>query len=488
MSVLDRLTGAGEPPRRKGVRVRFAPAPTGYLHVGNARTALYDWLFARHHGGVFVLRIEDTDKDRSTDESLEGIQEVLRWLGIDWDEGPTVGGPFEPYRQSERLDMFRQAVDDLAAAGSAYRCYCTPEELAQRRKDALARGEPPGYDGRCRNLTDEQREAYEAEGRPFAWRFHTGDQDVVVADLIRGEARFPASDIRDFVMLRSDGTPTYLLAAAVDDWKMEITHVLRGEDLFSSTPRQMLLLQALGVEVLPEYAHLPLLLGPDRQPLSKRHGSVSVEWFRDHGYLPEAMVNYLALLGWSYDDHTTFFSVDDLVKDFDLNRVSRNPAAFDPEKLEWMNGHYIREADPERFAAELGETLARREMKADAEAVRQAASLVQERSRTLEEAAELLRFLFQDVEPDEQAAKALQGQGEYLAAVADRLAGLKEWKAEEIEEALRAIREERELSSRKAFQPIRAAVTGRTVTPPLFESMALLGKDRTLGRLRAAAS
>jgi len=488
MSVLDRLTGAGESPHPKGVRVRFAPAPTGFLHVGNARTALYDWLFARHHGGVFVLRIEDTDKDRSTDESVEGIQEVLRWLGIDWDEGPTVGGPFEPYRQSERLDLFRQAVDDLAAAGSAYRCYCTPEELEQRRKDALARGEPPGYDGRCRKLTDEQREAYEAAGRPFAWRFHTGDQDVVVADLIRGEARFPASDIRDFVMLRSDGTPTYLLAAAVDDWKMEITHVLRGEDLFSSTPRQMLLLQALGVEVLPEYAHLPLLLGPDRQPLSKRHGSVSVEWFRDHGYLPEAMVNYLALLGWSYDDHTTFFSVEDLVKHFDLNRVSRNPAAFDPEKLEWMNGHYIREADPEGFAAELGETLARREMKADAEAVRQAASLVQERSRTLEEAAELLRFLFQDVEPDEKAAKALQGQGEYLASVADRLAGLKEWTAGEIEEALRAIRQERELSSRKAFQPIRAAVTGRTVTPPLFESMALLGKDRTLGRLRAAAS
>jgi glutamyl-tRNA synthetase len=488
VTVLDRLTGGEEPNRRRGVRVRFAPAPTGYLHVGNARTALYDWLFARHHGGVFVLRIEDTDRDRSTDESVEGIQEVLRWLGVDWDEGPTVGGPFEPYRQSERLGLYRQAVDDLAATRSAYRCYCTPEELAQRRKDALARGKPPGYDGRCRSLTDEQRQAFEAEGRPFAWRFHTGDQDVVVADLIRGEARFPASDIKDFVMLRSDGTPTYLLAAAVDDWKMKITHVLRGEDLFSSTPRQMLLLQALGVEELPEYAHLPLLLGPDRQPLSKRHGSVSVEWFRDHGYLPEAMVNYLALLGWSYDDHTTFFSVEDLVKHFDLNRVSRNPAAFDPEKLEWMNGHYIREADPEAFAAELGETLARREMKADAEAVRQAASLVQERSRTLEEAAELLRFLFQDVEPDEKAAKALQGQGEYLAAVADRLAGLKEWKAGEIEEALRAIREERELSSRKAFQPIRAAVTGRTVTPPLFESIALLGKDRTLSRLRAAAS
>jgi glutamyl-tRNA synthetase len=466
------------------VRVRFAPAPTGYLHVGNARTALYDWLFARHQGGAFVLRIEDTDRERSTEEAVEGIQEVLRWLGIDWDEGPGVGGPFEPYRQSERMDVYRRAVEDLVEVGSAYRCYCTPEELEQRRTEALARGEAPGYDGRCRTLSEEERTRFEVEGRPFAWRFHTGDQDVVVRDLVRGEARFPGSDVRDFVMLRSDGTPTYLLAAAVDDWKMEITHVLRGEDLFSSTPRQMLLLQALGVEKLPEYAHLPLLLGPDRQPLSKRHGSVSVEWFRDHGYLPEAMVNYLALLGWSLDDHTTFFGVDDLIKHFDLGRVARNPAAFDPEKLEWMNGHYIREADPERFAAELGEALARRGMKADAETVRRAAVLVQERSRTVEEAAELLHFLFQDLEPDEKAAKALEGQGEYLEAVAERLSLLDSWDSDAIEAALRALQDERGLSSRKAFQPIRAAVTGRVVTPPLFQSVELLGRERTLERLR----
>jgi glutamyl-tRNA synthetase len=469
------------------VRVRFAPAPTGYLHVGGARTALYNWLFAKHHGGVFVLRIEDTDRERSTDASIETIQEVLRWLGIDWDEGPSVGGPFAPYRQTERLELYRKAVDKLAGAGSAYRCYCTPEELEERRKQALARGEPPGYDGRCRNLTEEERAAFEAEDRPFAWRFHTGDQDVVVNDLVRGAARFPASDIRDFVILRSDGTPTYLLAAAVDDWKMEITHVLRGEDLFSSTPRQILLLQSLGVEALPEYAHLPLLLGPDRQPLSKRHGSVSVEWFRDHGYLPEAVVNYLALLGWSYDDHTTFFDHDDLVKHFDLSRVSRNPAAFDPEKLEWLNGHYIREADPDRFAAELGEMLNRRGMRADPDTVREAAPLVQERSRTLEEAAELLRFLFQDVEPDEKAAKAQEGQKEYLAAVAERLSGLEEWTVEAIEAALRELQREWELSSKRAFQPVRAAVTGTTVSPPLFESIALLGPEQTLARLRAAS-
>ena len=469
------------------VRVRFAPAPTGYLHVGGARTALYNWLFARHHGGSFVLRIEDTDRDRSTDESVEGIQEVLRWLGVDWDEGPAVGGQFAPYRQTERLDLYRTAVNDLAAAGAAYRCYCTPQELEERRRHALARGEPPGYDGRCRTLTDDQRAAYEAEGRPFAWRFATPGRDVVVGDVVRGEARFPASDIRDFVILRSDRTPTYLLAAAVDDWKMGITDVLRGEDLFSSTPRQILLLQALGVEQLPRYAHLPLLLGPDRQPLSKRHGSVAVEWFRDHGYLPEAMVNYLALLGWSYDDHTTFFTRDELVKRFDLDRVSRNPAAFDPEKLNWMNGHYIREADPEEFAALLGEALARRGLKTDADRVRQVAPLVQERSRTVEEAVDLVRSLFEDVEPDDKATRTLDGQGEYLAAAAERLGGLDEWSVDAIEGALRDLQRERELSSRKAFQPIRAAVTGSLVSPPLFESLALLGREQTLQRLRRYA-
>jgi glutamyl-tRNA synthetase len=469
------------------VRVRFAPAPTGYLHVGGARTALYNWLFARHHGGSFVLRIEDTDRDRSTDESVEGIQEVLRWLGVDWDEGTSVGGPFAPYRQTERLDLYRKAVEDLDAAGAAYRCYCTPQELEERRRQAMARGEPPGYDGRCRTLTEEQRAAYEAEGRPYAWRFATPGRDVAVQDVVRGEARFPASDIRDFVILRSDRTPTYLLAAAVDDWKMEITHVLRGEDLFSSTPRQILLLQALGVGELPRYAHLPLLLGPDRQPLSKRHGSVAVEWFRDHGYLPDAMVNYLALLGWSYDDHTTFFARDELVKRFDLDRVSRNPAAFDPDKLTWMNGHYIREADPDEFAALLGEALARRGIKADIEEVRRAAPLVQERSRTVEEATDLLRFLFEEVEPDGKASRTLEGQGEYLAAVAERLAALEGWTLEGIEGALRALQRERDLSSRKAFQPVRAAVTGTLVSPPLFESLALLGRDRTLERVRRFA-
>ena len=468
------------------VRVRYAPAPTGYLHVGGARTALYDWLFARHHGGVFVLRIEDTDRKRSTEESVEALQEALRWLGIDWDEGPGVGGPYGPYRQTERLDLYRQAGEKLLADGNAYRCYCTPEELEERRKAALARGEPPGYDGRCRALSQKDQRAFEAERRPWALRFATPERDVTVSDVIRGDATFPASDVRDFVIQRSDGTPTYLLAAAVDDREMEMTHVIRGEDLSSSTPRQILLLEALGAERIPQYAHLPLIVGADRQPLSKRHGSVAVERFREEGFVPEAMVNYLALLGWSLDDHTTFFSREDLVQHFDLARVSRNPAAFDREKLEWLNGHYLREMPADRFTELVSETLRADGIEADAETVSRAVPLIQERMKLLSETGPMLRFLFEDVEPDEKARKMLDGQAEYLAAVADRLEALDDWNAAAIEGELRALREERELGAKKAFQPVRAAVTGTLISPPLFESIELLGRDRTLARLRAA--
>ncbi len=468
------------------VRVRFAPAPTGYLHVGGARTALYNWLVARHHGGTFVLRVEDTDQSRSTDESVAALQDSLRWLGIDWDEGPEVGGPFGPYRQTERLDIYRDATDRLLAEGKAYRCWCTPEELEERRKAVLARGKPWRYDRRCLERSEEEVRALEDEGRPAAVRFRQPGHDVVVDDTIRGKATFHAADLDDFVIMRSTGFPTYLLAAAVDDWKMEMTHVIRGEDLHSSTPRQVLLLEALGAERVPAYAHLPLIVGKDRQPLSKRHGSVAVEWFRDEGYLPEALVNYLALLGWSYDDHTELFSRDDLVRHFDMKRVARNPAMFDQEKLDWMNGHYIREADPDRIAGLLLERLAG--VDADPEVVRQATPLVQERSRTLNEAADMLRFLFEDLEPNEKARKLLDGQGEYLAAVAERLAGLEDWSVDAIHQALEALAEERGLSKTKAFQPIRAAVTFSNISPPLFESLALLGRERSLARIRSAGS
>jgi nondiscriminating glutamyl-tRNA synthetase len=472
----------------EAVRVRFAPAPTGYLHVGGARTALYNWLFARHHQGVFVLRVEDTDQSRSTDESVAALQGSLRWLGVDWDEGPEVGGPFGPYRQTERLEVYREATDRLLAEGNAYRCWCTPEELEERRKAVLARGKPWRYDRRCLERPEEERRALEAEGRPAAVRFRQPGRDIVVDDVIRGGATFHAADLDDFVIMRSTGFPTYLLAAAVDDWKMELTHVIRGEDLHSSTPRQVLLLEALGAERIPAYAHLPLIVGPDRQPLSKRHGSVAVEWFREEGYLPEALVNYLALLGWSYDDHTEVFGRDDLVQHFDLKRVSRNPAMFDQEKLDWMNGHYVREADPDRVAGLLADRLSTLGVEADAAVVREATPLVQERSRTLNEAADMLRFLFEELEPNERARKLLAGQGEYLTAVADRLASLEDWSVDSIHAALESLAEERGLSKTKAFQPIRAAVTFSNVSPPLFESLALLGRERSMERIRRAAS
>jgi glutamyl-tRNA synthetase len=313
--------------------------------------------------------------------------------------------------------------------------------------------------------------------------------DITVHDLIRGDTHFPADDLRDFVILRSDGTPTYLLAAAVDDVLMKMTHVIRGEDLLPSTPRQLQLIQAMGADP-PAYAHLPLIVGPDRQPLSKRHGSVAVEWFRDQGYLPEALVNYLALLGWSYDETTTFFDRESLVEKFELERVSHNAAAFDPDKLRWMNGRYIREAPDGRLVELLGEALRREGLDANVQTVAAAVPVIKTRMHTLREGVALLRFLFtDDVEPDEKARKMLGPErAEYLREVASRLEAIEDWRAEEIERVLRALQTERELSSNQAFQPIRAAVTGTLVSPPLFESLELLGRARSVSRLRAAAA
>jgi glutamyl-tRNA synthetase len=468
------------------VRCRIAPAPTGYLHVGNARTALFNWLFARHHGGTFILRIEDTDRKRSTEEAIAIVLDSLRWLGLDWDEGPEVEGPFGPYRQTARMDVYRAASERFLADGRAYYCYCTPEELEDRRRAALKRGETPGYDGRCRNLTDAERAAFEAEGRPKALRFAMPGTDITVPDLIRGDTRFPANDLRDFVILRSDGTPTYLLAAAVDDVEMKMTHVIRGEDLLPSTPRQLEIIAALGAEP-PAYAHLPLIVGPDHQPLSKRHGAVAVERFKEQGILADALVNYLALLGWSYDETTTFMTREELVERFDLSRVSRNPAAFDRQKLEWMNGHYIRETPDERMAELLAESLFAEGVPGDFDVVRAAVPLVKERMKTIPEGAEMLRFLFQDVPPDEKAQKQLGPErAPLLTEAASRLGAIEDWTTEEVKRVLEVMAEDLGMSRKQAFQPLRAAVTGAVISPPLFESMALLGRERTLARLRGA--
>jgi glutamyl-tRNA synthetase len=473
------------------VRTRFAPSPTGFLHVGTARTALYSYLFARRGGGQFVVRIEDTDTQRNVASSAEAIVDGLRWLGLDWDEGYAKGGPHEPYVQTERLDRYRAATNALVAHGDAYLCYCTPEELEQRRKAAEARGLPPGYDGHCRGLSAEQVRAYEAEGRKPAVRFRLPDEgETVVHDLIRGTVRFDNATLTDFVILRANGVPTYHFSAVYDDVDMGITHVIRGEDLFPSTPKHVHVFRALGRPTPPAFAHLPLIVGPDRRKLSKRRDKVSVQAFRDDGYLPEAMVNYLALLGWSLDDHTELFTLADLERLFSLERVSRNPAAFDTKKLDALNGHYLRRLAPADFAARALPFVRQHGFPdADPELLTRAAPLVMERVTRLDEVPGMVGFLLDDevaLDPA-AAAKVLTEEGRaFLAEAAKRLGEVESWTAAAIEDTLRGLQEERGLKPKTAFQPVRLAVTGRLVSPPLFESMELLGKPRSLARLERA--
>jgi glutamyl-tRNA synthetase len=463
------------------VRTRIEPAPSGSIHVGNARTALFNWLFARHHDGEFVLRIADTDAKRATDENYRAVLEDFRWLGLEWDEGPEVGGPHGPYRQSERFDLYRSYADRLVANGFAYYDHATPEEVDAERKRAQAEGRRPDH----RSIAGAHQ-----EGSAASIRFIVpADRTITFHDEVLGEMSTDLGRTPDFVILRADGSPTYMLAVTVDDFEMGITHVIRGNDLVASTARQLLIREALGITEAPVFAHLPLLVAPDGKPLSKRWGDVAVGAYREQGFLPEAMINYLALLGWSFDDRTNIFSVDELVERFTLERVGKNPAGFDVDKLEWLNGHYIRSKTPADLAELLvpycvaeGIPADSAEGRATLEAV---TPLLVERMKRLTEAPPMVRFLFTDVSPDEKAAKVLADQGGYLAEVAARLEALEKWTTAAIEETLRALATERELKPKKAFQPIRAAVTGTLVSPPLFESLELLGRERTLERLRA---
>src|SRR6266542_1920441 len=472
------------------VRTRFAPSPTGYLHVGTSRTALYNYLFARRHQGSFILRIEDTDVARNVEGGADEIAEILHWLGLEWDEGYGVGGAHGPYVQSERLDRYHTAVNALIAHGEAYPCYCSPEELEQRRQAAEARGLPPGYDGHCRSLSSGQLQAYEAEGRKPAVRFRLPDDgETVVEDLIRGTITFQNSTLTDFVVMRPSGIPTYLFAAVYDDVDMGITHVIRGEDLLPSTPRQVHVFQALGRQQPPLFAHLPLLVGSDRKKLSKRRHQVALEDYRAQGYLPEAMVNYMALLGWGYDETREHFSLADLERLFSIERVSRNPAMFDNAKLEALNGWYIRRLEPRDLAERLVPfTAMAGRPHADVDLLTRTAPLISARITRLDQGPDMLGFLLDEVELDpEEAAKVLNEEARgFLDAVAKVLQPLEPWTAEAIEHALRELAGERGLKPRKAFQPVRLAITGRLVSPPLFESMELLGRDRSLARLERA--
>ncbi|MCL6561744.1 MAG: glutamate--tRNA ligase [Firmicutes bacterium] len=472
------------------VRVRYAPSPTGTLHIGGARTALFNFLFARHHQGTMVLRVEDTDQARLIPGSEAAMMEGLRSLGIVWDEGPDVGGAYGPYRQSERRDLYRRYLSQLEASGRAYRCYCTPAELEADRQRQRAQGLPPRYVGRCRSLTP--ADWAEREGLPYVLRLKVPSQGrTVVQDLIRGAVEFEHAVLDDFVLCKSDGTPVYNFAAAVDDYTMAISHVIRGEEHLSNTPKQILVSQALEFP-LPAYAHVPMILAPDRSKLSKRHGATSVEEYRAQGILPEALVNYLLLLGWSPPEEREIMSLAEAIGWFDLARVQKTAAIYDLKKLEWMNGQYLRLLPIERVVDAVRPFLDARGIAVQAgPPLDQVVALTRERARTLVELAENLRFFYEPPQAYEAKGVAKYFEepavGERLERVAAALELLATWDHDALAQTFDRLAEELGLKRAQLIHPVRLAVTGRTVGPGLFELLAVLGPGETVHRVRRAA-
>ncbi|MEN9305342.1 MAG: hypothetical protein RLY76_610 [Actinomycetota bacterium] len=480
----------------KEVRVRFAPSPTGDLHVGNIRTALFDWAYARHTGGKLIFRIEDTDRERVTDEYIARAIETLRWLGLQWDEGPEVGGAYGPYLQSQRLEIYTQWAQTFLKNGDAYNCYCSTEELEARREKQRELNQAPGYDGKCRSLSAAEIAEFEAQGRKPVIRMRMPDGDTRFNDLIRGDVVFEHKYVPDFVLMRADGSPLYTLAVAVDDVLMKITHVLRGEDLLSSTPRQIRVYQAMNVkpEDYPLFAHLPFVMGQDNAKLSKRNGEVSIAWYREQGFLPEAICNYLALLGWSPGDDRENITMQELIDLFTVERVNSSPARFDMKKLEAINGDKIRALSIEDFLSRALPYLLKsgviKGSDAEIEVVRSALPIIQERIARMSEVTVMLKFLFvEHVQFEEESAEKIaeEPSQHVIKKALEVLADLDEWKHDQIEAKLRAaLLDEMGLKPRVAFGPVRIAVTGSHISPPLFESMELLGKERAISRLKAA--
>jgi glutamyl-tRNA synthetase len=478
------------------VRVRFAPSPTGRPQVGNIRTAIFDWLFARHHHGTFILRIEDTDVARIVPGSVEDLMESLKWLDLDWDEGPEVGGDYGPYFQSQRLDLYKAAAEKLVEQGDAYYCYCSPERLDAMRKEQIARKQPTGYDRACRNLTRQQCARYESAGIRPVVRFKVPDEGrTAFTDTIYGDIVFENSNIDDFVMLKSDGYPTYQLANVVDDHAMKISHVIRGEEWISSTPRHLLMYKALGYEP-PQYIHTPLILGPHRAKLSKRHGAVSILEYRDQGYLPEAIFNFLVLIGWSLDDRTEIMTRQQLVANFSPERIGKTAAVFNIEKLDWMNGVYIRSLATDDFARRalpfldkgLSEHVAR---PLDIDYVRKIMPLVQDRAKRLTDLPALTGFFFADeldYDPSLLIAKPMDKETtlKALEVSLQRLKEIEVFDEGALEALLRPLAAEMGLKAGQLFSVLRTAVTGETATPPLFQTMVVLGKKRCLKRIDTA--
>ncbi len=486
------------------IRVRFCPSPTGTPHVGLVRTALFNWAYARHTGGTFVFRIEDTDAERDSEESFDQILEALRWLGLNWDEGVGVGGPNEPYRQSQRTDIYLAVIEKLKASGHIYESYLNAEEIDARNK-AAGRAVQLGYDNSERDLTEEQREAYRAEGRQPALRLRVPDQDISFTDLVRGEITFPAGSFPDFVVVRPNGQPLYTLVNPVDDALMGITHVLRGEDLLSSTPRQIALYNAMyeaGITTfIPQFGHLPFVMGDGNKKLSKRDPESNLFHHRDRGFIPEGLLNYLALLGWGLSADRDVFSLDELVGAFDVANVNPNPARFDQKKADAINASHIRLLEPADFKARLipylqsagvlGSTVS----DAESAILDEAAPLIQERITVLSEAPDMLSFLFVTADKieimDDARAGLPENAGEIAVAAAAKLDTVSDadFKTEHIQELLNALLiEQMELKPRIAFGPLRTAISGRRISPPLFESMQILGKAETIARLKAFAA
>ncbi len=479
----------------KPVRVRYAPSPTGFPHVGNIRTALFNWLYARHTGGKFIVRIEDTDTARTVPGSLEAILDSLRWLGLDWDEGPEVGGKYGPYMQSQRLTIYKEIAEKLIREGFAYRCYCTSERLDAMRAAQTANKQPPGYDRHCRDLSTEERQKMEASGTTSVIRFKTPlTGRTVFQDMLRGEVGFENSTIDDFVLLKTDGFPVYHLANVIDDHLMEISHVLRAEEWLSSTPKHVMLYNALKYDP-PLFAHMPLILGPDRSKLSKRHGAATLTEYRDQGYLQETMLNFLALLGWSLDEKTELFTRQQLIENFALERVSRTAAIFNKEKLDWMNGMYIRSISLEdltRRALPFLDKALPPEVKRplDEEYVKNVLGLIKERARTLTEIPELTLFFWQEHLNYSQADLVIKGSDQQATCSAYQQAQAilegTPFNAHDLETKFREQAELLNLKPGQLFTSLRIAMTGRTVSPPLFETMAVMGKGRVQERMKAA--
>ncbi|KPC67137.1 glutamate--tRNA ligase [Streptomyces chattanoogensis] len=481
------------------VRVRFCPSPTGNPHVGLVRTALFNWAYARHTGGSLVFRIEDTDAARDSEESYNQLLDSFHWLGFDWDEGPEVGGPNAPYRQSERMDRYKDIADKLLAGGYAYHCYCTTEELDERRDAARKAGKPSGYDGKCREVTDGQKAAYEAEGRTSVVRFRMPDEPITFTDLVRGELTFTPDNVPDYGIVRANGAPLYTLVNPVDDALMGITHVLRGEDLLSSTPRQIALYKALielGIaSAIPAFGHLPYVMGEGNKKLSKRDPQASLNIYRERGFLPEGLLNYLSLLGWSFSADEDIFTIPELIEKFDIADVNANPARFDLKKAEAINAEHIRRLDVKAFTEACEPWLTAPYANWEPEDFDRAAweaiaPHAQTRLTVLSDITANVDFLFrkEPVEDEASWTKAMKGDPVALLTTARAKLIEADWTAgpEPLKAAVLAAGEEHGLKLGKAQAPVRVAVTGRTVGLPLFESLEILGKERTVARIDAA--